>query len=239
MRLARIPRRGEPSTWNPDAQQRPQDRTVGSADRSRRSSTALLLSPAFIGLSPERLTVATLICGRVQLVRMDAPPTRPSRVCVEGCTVMPSTMLRHEDTYIGSMSNASKTAFFCGGRGAVLRRPRPRRPAVMRQFLRSPIAHGRIVASKHCAARHRPACTRCDCARFGRPLPAIPVSPSHPAILPLRSPDRGRVGVMSASRSPRSCRADSLERAEDALSAIVPYRFLTAGLYAKPRRRSR
>jgi carbon-monoxide dehydrogenase large subunit len=125
-----------------------------------------------------------------------------------------------KNTYIGGHIERVEDVRFLRGRGqfvADLDRANQWHAAI----LRSPIAHGRIVAIDISAAREAPGVHAVVTARdVGRPLPTIPFRRPIPEIQPYAQPVIADEVVRYVGEPVAAVFADSRERAEDALSAI-------------------
>ena len=125
-----------------------------------------------------------------------------------------------KNTYIGSHVERVEDLRFLRGRGqfiADLDRAGQWHAAI----LRSPVAHGRIVAIDAAPARSMPGVHAVVTARdIGRPLPTIPFRRPIPEIMPYGQPVIVDEIVRYAGEPVAMVLADSRERAEDAVSAI-------------------
>jgi carbon-monoxide dehydrogenase large subunit len=126
-----------------------------------------------------------------------------------------------KNTYIGSHIERVEDLRFLRGRGqfiADLDRAGQWHAAI----LRSPIAHGKIVAIDVAEARAARGVHEIVTARdIGRPLPTIPFRRPIPAILPYAQPVLADEVVRYVGEPVAMVLADSREHAEDALSAIA------------------
>ena len=126
-----------------------------------------------------------------------------------------------KNTYIGSHVERVEDLRFLRGRGQYIA-DLDRAGQLHAAILRSPIAHGRIVAIDTSAALSSSGVHAVVTARdIGRPLPAIPFRRPIPAILPYAQPVIADGIVRYVGEPVAVVLADSLERAEDALSAIA------------------
>ncbi len=126
-----------------------------------------------------------------------------------------------KNTYIGSHVERVEDVRFLRGRGQFIA-DLDRAGQLYAAILRSPIAHGRIVAIDTSAALASPGVHAVVTARdIGRPLPAIPFRRPIPAILPYAQPVIADDIVRYVGEPVALVLAESLDRAEDALSAIV------------------
>jgi len=125
-----------------------------------------------------------------------------------------------KNTYIGSHVERVEDLRFLRGRGQYIA-DLDRAGQLHASILRSPVAHGRIVAIDTGAALSSPGVHAVVTAHdIGRPLPAIPFRRPIPAILPYAQPVIADEVVRYVGEPVAVVFADSLERAEDALSAI-------------------
>jgi carbon-monoxide dehydrogenase large subunit len=125
-----------------------------------------------------------------------------------------------KNTYIGSHVERVEDLRFLRGRGQFIA-DLDRAGQWYAAILRSPVAHGRIIAIDTASARAAPGVHAVVTARdIGRPLPTIPFRRPIPEIMPYAQPVIADDLVRYVGEPVAMVLADSRERAEDALSAI-------------------
>ncbi len=126
-----------------------------------------------------------------------------------------------KNTYIGSHVVRVEDLRFLRGSGQYIA-DLDRAGQLHAAILRSPVAHGRIIAIDTSSAHSSPGVHAVVTARdIGRPLPAIPFRRPIPAILPYAQPVIADEVVRYVGEPVALVLADLRERAEDALSAIA------------------
>jgi carbon-monoxide dehydrogenase large subunit len=125
-----------------------------------------------------------------------------------------------KNAYIGSPVERVEDLRFLRGRGQYIA-DLDRAGQWHAAMLRSPVAHGRIVALDATAALSSPGVHAVVTARdIGRPMPTIPFRRPIPEIMPYGQPVIADEIVRYAGEPMAMVLADSRERAEDAVSAI-------------------